>query len=47
VRSAAGRQRQRRNAEQEDEGQREALFLEDVDQAAERLVASVASQRSI
>ena len=39
VRGAAGRQRQSGNAEQEDEDQREALFLEDVDQAAERLVA--------
>src|SRR3954447_22831753 len=39
VRGAAGRERQRGNAEQEDEDQREALLLEHVDEAAERLVA--------
>ena len=32
-------QRQRRDAEQQDEDEREALLLEDVDQAAERLLA--------
>jgi hypothetical protein len=39
VGDAAGRQGQRRDAEQYDEQQREALLLEEVDEAADRLVA--------
>jgi hypothetical protein len=39
VGDAARRQRQRRDAEQDDEEEGEALFLEEVDEAADRLVA--------
>jgi hypothetical protein len=35
---APGRQRQRRDAEQEDEEDREALLLEELDEVAQRLV---------
>ena len=39
VRRAAGRQRQRRHAEQQHEDDREALALEDLDEAPQRLLA--------
>ena len=46
VRGAAGRQRQRRHPEQEDEEDREALLLEELDEAPEGLLA-VALQPAI
>jgi len=39
VSGPAGGERQRRHAEKQDEDEREALLLDQVDQAAERLVA--------
>jgi hypothetical protein len=39
VRGAAGRQRQRGDAEQDDEEDREALLLEELDEAGDRLLA--------
>jgi hypothetical protein len=39
VRDAAGGQRQRRDAEEDDEQDREAFLVEQVDQAADRVLA--------
>ena len=46
VRRAAGGQGQRRDAEQDDEEDREALLLEQLDEAADVLSPSPSSQRS-